>query len=151
MVIYEVRHRYPDDFGDRFDAIIRSYTEDEWDRWRPPHYEAHPDGFPHCDDRILHAPGECSVCDLYPVKQKGRVAARIAFTGHTPVPGQDPCPADEARPPGTDRWHGYWHGNVMATDTSALMCVDPQGHMDEHYPPSFWQRLKCRLRGNMGR
>lgn len=37
--------------------------------------------FPHCDQRILHAPGECQYCDMHPEWQELRQAWGIAFTG----------------------------------------------------------------------
>ena len=43
-----------------------------------------PPTFPHCDQRVLHAPGECQYCDMCPEWQQLRVAWGIAFTGHAP-------------------------------------------------------------------
>jgi hypothetical protein len=37
--------------------------------------------FPHCDQRVLHAPGSCQYCDAYPKYQELRVAWGINFTG----------------------------------------------------------------------
>src|SRR5579859_7494579 len=39
--------------------------------------------FPHCDQRVLHAPGECEYCDRHPEWQALRKAWGIAFTGHS--------------------------------------------------------------------
>lgn len=64
--------------------------------------------YPHCDSRILHAPGECEYCDLYPVAQELRVRDWVAFTGHAPVGFQTPCPADIARGPDS---YNQWGGN----------------------------------------
>ena len=79
--------------------------------------------FPHCDPRVLHAPGECKYCDEYPEAQQKRVDEGIAFTGQSvnvvdqladvlddgkPKPTK-PCPADEAR--GLGRAH-RWGGNA---------------------------------------
>lgn len=74
--------------------------------------------FPHCDPRILHAPGQCEFCDKYPVWQELREMWRIAFTGETPVElrgvGQNhdgpvlPCPADYTR----GNSHTKWTGNL---------------------------------------
>lgn len=74
--------------------------------------------FPHCDSRILHAPGECRYCDAQPTWQRDRVLGGVAFTGHTVgektcinkweityVP-RLPCPADEARGDAHRRWPG---------------------------------------------
>lgn len=48
---------------------------------------------PHCDDLVLHAPGECDVCDQYAFKaQQQRIAAGVNFTGHND-PGKQPDPA----------------------------------------------------------
>lgn len=76
---------------------------------------------PHCDSRVLHAPGECDYCDKYPRAQAERMKARICFTGKTPehmailAGGRatlwDPCPADQARPPQTSADHRRWAGN----------------------------------------
>ena len=37
------------------------------------------DGFPHCNAEVLHAPGECVFCDLYPTRQQMRAASGAAF------------------------------------------------------------------------
>lgn len=97
--------------------------------------------FPHCDSRVLHAPGECRYCDAHPEWQELRKAWGIAFTGKTPVGiarpvlyGNDgrrhryevvvdrdewtaplPCPADFNRPPLADNDHRRWAGNVATT------------------------------------
>jgi hypothetical protein len=53
---------------------------------------------PHCDSRILHAPGECEVCDYFPTLQKAREVWGITFTGR-PISEKQPieCPAVQAR------------------------------------------------------
>ena len=81
--------------------------------------------FPHCDQRILHVPGECSYCDAYPEWQALRVAWGIAFTGWEPEGTELPCPADHAR--GNN--HKLWPGN-----TPEGYKVD--GQKKEHYPPN---------------
>ena len=74
--------------------------------------------YPHCDDRILHEPKSCTYCDQYPDRQFERIQNHIAFTGqYPPPPGWQPCPADAARPPGSDSDHRRWGGNKP---TSAL-------------------------------
>lgn len=73
--------------------------------------------FPHCDSRILHAPGECDYCDRHPEWQKLREAWEIAFTGHQPVGQQLPCPADYNRPPGSEGDHRRWAGNKPTSAT----------------------------------
>ena len=62
--------------------------------------------FPHCDQRILHAPGECEVCDLHPIWQDLRIAWGVAFTGYTPEGTELPCPADYARGDNHTKWGG---------------------------------------------
>lgn len=59
---------------------------------------------PHCDQRVLHAPGECEVCDLCPELQAERDALDVCFSGKTDR--RWPCPADEARGAAHQRWHG---------------------------------------------
>ncbi len=66
---------------------------------------------PHCDQRILHAPGECVYCDGYPDWQELRRMWGIDFTGHH-TPGKLPCPADYHRPAGSPSDHRTWDGNV---------------------------------------
>lgn len=68
--------------------------------------------FPHCDQRILHAPGECKVCDAHPDWQTLRGNWGIAFTGHAPLAGQYPCVADATR----GERHQAWPGNRPAID-----------------------------------
>ncbi len=63
--------------------------------------------FPHCDSRVLHAPGECEYCDAHPEWQALRIAWGIAFTGYTPDVGETPCPAERMRPLDTiEKWGG---------------------------------------------
>jgi hypothetical protein len=61
---------------------------------------------PHCDQRILHAPGECQYCDAYPDWQNLRVFWGVDFTGHE-TDGNVPCPADYQR----GNSHQLWGGN----------------------------------------
>ncbi len=63
--------------------------------------------FPHCDSRILHAPGECKYCDCHPDWQELRTVWNIAFTGQPPRSGLTPCPAEQARSRELmERWPG---------------------------------------------
>ncbi len=78
--------------------------------------------FPHCDSRILHAPGECEFCDRHPEWQALRVVWGIAFSGHAPETPADapwlaqlPCPADFNRPADSGSDHRRWAGNVATT------------------------------------
>ena len=64
--------------------------------------------FPHCDQRILHAPGECEHCDMHSEWQLLRTQWGIAFTGYEPEGKELPCPADHARGDG----HKSWYGNT---------------------------------------
>jgi hypothetical protein len=76
--------------------------------------------FPHCDTRVLHAPGECEYCDRHEDWQMLRERWGIAFTGHPPqdedlhglIRKQLPCPADYNRPPESPSDHRRWYGNV---------------------------------------
>jgi hypothetical protein len=67
--------------------------------------------YPHCDPRVLHAPGECKYCDMHPEWQDLRETWGINFTGKAEV-GLDPCPADKARPHGKSQ---VWLGNKPMT------------------------------------
>lgn len=63
--------------------------------------------FPHCDQRILHAPGECEFCDNHGEWQDLRLAWGIAFTGYEPEGTELPDPATNARSLGVlNRWVG---------------------------------------------
>ena len=64
--------------------------------------------YPHCDDAVLHAPGECVYCDRYPEAQARREANGINFTGQHD-PSREPCPAEARRGLGAiNRWSGNW-------------------------------------------
>lgn len=79
--------------------------------------------YPHCDPRILHAPGTCDVCDMHPDWQELREHWQIAFTGQTPKPLAEPswssegpvlpCPADLIR----GKSHAIWGGNRAVKET----------------------------------
>ncbi len=64
---------------------------------------------PHCDQRVLHAPGECRYCDDYPDWQELRKLWGIAFTGKTPGTREMSCPSDFTR--GLAGSH-VWPGNT---------------------------------------
>lgn len=68
--------------------------------------------YPHCDARILHAPGECEFCDRHPDWQEFRVQNKISFTGHREK-GFLACPADRAR---KFEVHQAWGGNRPETE-----------------------------------
>lgn len=52
--------------------------------------------FPHCDFRVLHAPGACMYCDMLPEWQALRLALGIAFTGEN-HPKKIKCPSEQDR------------------------------------------------------
>ena len=52
--------------------------------------------FPHCDSKVLHAPGLCTYCDQYPDWQQLRVTWGMNFTG-TYVEGFTLCPSQQDR------------------------------------------------------
>lgn len=64
---------------------------------------------PHCDQAVLHAPGECRYCDAQPLWQDLRKLWGIAFTGHQPTDQQIACPSDFRRGLGAAGRH--WPGN----------------------------------------
>lgn len=63
-------------------------------------------GPPHCDSRVLHAPGECEVCDKYPTWQELRFVWGIAFTGYEPDQNELPDPATYVRGEEVNAWEG---------------------------------------------
>lgn len=63
---------------------------------------------PHCDQRVLHAPGECEYCDDRPDWQQLRHLWMINFTGHHEI-GKQPCPAEAARGMASIN---SWGGNI---------------------------------------
>jgi hypothetical protein len=66
--------------------------------------------FPHCDDLILHAPGECEFCDMYPERQQERIVKGVNFTGHNTA--NYPCPSIARRGgPMHSARRDLWHGN----------------------------------------
>jgi hypothetical protein len=84
--------------------------------------------FPHCDQRILHAPGECEFCDEREDWQALRKAWGIAFTGHTPAINGDRC--------GKRIRDGFNKGKI---------CMQPAGH-GEDIPCAAsepWETLPC--------
>ena len=62
--------------------------------------------FPHCDQRVLHAPGECEYCDRHADWQELRQAWGIAFTNYEPEYGELPCPANFNRGDNVNKWGG---------------------------------------------
>lgn len=66
--------------------------------------------YPHCDQRVLHAPGECRFCDLYPALQEARLSQRVNFTGQSRE-GFSQCPAERER---ALEAINLWPGNAPA-------------------------------------
>lgn len=75
---------------------------------KPIEVKGHISQFPHCDQRVLHAPLECTYCDLHPEWQQLRQSWGIAFTGWEPSVEEHelPCPATYARGESLNAWHG---------------------------------------------
>lgn len=69
--------------------------------------------FPHCDTRVLHAPGECIYCDKHKDWQFLRISWGIAFTGWEPEGRELPDPATHAR--GLANVNA-WGGNKAKTE-----------------------------------
>lgn len=82
--------------------------------------------FPHCDQRVLHAPGECEFCDMNPMWQELRKAWGIAFTGHTPAVDGDRC--------GKRIRNGFDAGKL---------CMQGKDHDDACLASEPWERLPC--------
>jgi len=74
-----------------------------------------PAAMPHCDSKVLHAPGECDYCDLWPIWQEARRMWGIAFTGHTPRDGEIWCPSELQR---TLDNINEWPGNRPKKETA---------------------------------
>lgn len=61
------------------------------------HHEQMTAQSPHCDANVLHAPGECVYCDMYPDRQKRRVESAVNFTGEH-LSHKTSCPSEVVRP-----------------------------------------------------
>jgi hypothetical protein len=62
--------------------------------------------FPHCDSRVLHAPGKCQFCDMHPEWQELREMWGISFTGEYQH-GKMMCPSEVSRDLDViERWPG---------------------------------------------
>ena len=68
---------------------------------------------PHCDMRVLHAPGVCRYCDDPRLDEwrKYRTKKKILYTGELPRDGWTMCPAQAER--GMDSLN-RWPGNEPA-------------------------------------
>lgn len=76
--------------------------------------------FPHCDMRILHAPGECEYCDGHQEWQALRLAWGTCFTGYAPDAGELPDPFTNAR------GKSNWMGNQPRLATAARPAAEEQ-------------------------
>jgi hypothetical protein len=73
--------------------------------------------YPHCDARVLHAPGQCSIRDQYATDlQEIRQIWGINFTGESD-PSKSQCPAEAARPLETIN---KWGGNTAKPNDAEL-------------------------------
>lgn len=71
--------------------------------------------YPHCDAKVLHAPGDCVYCDMHPDWQELRQTWGIAFTGRH-EPGLVLCPSEQARPlSAINHWPGNTPNAVIPT------------------------------------
>ncbi len=87
--------------------------------------------FPHCDQRILHAPEDnCEYCNECPEWQALRKAWGIAFTGHSPS-GQLP----QCGRPMKETFPGYGSWDIV--------CQQPRGHEGDCHPYPAWDILPC--------
>lgn len=73
---------------------------------------------PHCDSRVLHAPGICTYCDTHPEWQELRRAWGIAYTAGAPYDdfGKELllCPSEIARPIDViNKWPGNRPVTIM--------------------------------------
>lgn len=93
--------------------------------------------FPHCDPRILHAPGECEVCDEVPVWQELRFSWGIAFTGYEPDKNELPDPATNARGEEVNTWDG---------NKPQPPCEKEETKPGPYYSPELTATLKANTR-----
>ena len=62
--------------------------------------------FPHCDAMVLHKPGNCQYCDMYPMKQLDRMESNTNFSDENDST-KLPCPSTYARSAEVrDKWIG---------------------------------------------
>jgi hypothetical protein len=93
--------------------------------------------YPHCDQHVLHAPGACEFCDMYPDMQQDRVDRGVNFTGETD-PTKLPCPAWARRGSNCQ----VWAGNTPYKSAPCVRC----GKRDRLYASGLC--LGCEL-GNL--
>jgi hypothetical protein len=93
---------------------------------------------PHCDQRILHAPGECEYCDSHEEWQYLRQMWGIAFTGWEPEDKELPDPATHARGfANANAWGGNKarpllnHNHLGGKNMPGCPACDAEGELDE--------------------
>lgn len=91
-----------------------------------------PQGAPHCDAAVLHAPGECEYCDGYPDWQMLRKRWGINFTGHH-EPDKATCPAELRRPVETIN---RWGGNRPKKEGALLQNIVEEHKLDDSGNPA---------------
>jgi hypothetical protein len=64
--------------------------------------------FPHCDPKILHAPGECEYCDEHNDWQHLRELWGIAFTGYEPDESKKELPDPATFVRGFANCNSWW-------------------------------------------
>ncbi len=79
--------------------------------------------FPHCDPKILHAPGKCTYCDDCKEWQELRKVWNIAFTGDSNPEGKIIDPAEAERPL---EIINRWGGNAATAQDSTLTNWDEE-------------------------
>lgn len=77
--------------------------------------------YPHCDQKILHAPGECEYCDSHPDWQELREVWGINFTGHR-EDGKMSCPAERER---NINVINRWGGNQPTVEIIEIIDEEP--------------------------
>jgi len=100
---------------------------------------------PHCDASILHAPGACQYCDLYPAWQELRRRWRMNYTGDYDT-DKAPCPSVYFREPWVrDHWGGnqpYPAGTAPQPITGwAPAPAPPPQPLHRPLSDRFWDRL----------
>lgn len=93
--------------------------------------------YPHCDSEVLHAPGECKYCDMYPDAQAARQTGGINFTGHSDE-DKAPCPSEVRRP--LERIN-RWGGNVPVPEGMTTIMHSPH-LVTEEKADEYWASLR---------
>lgn len=98
--------------------------------------------FPHCDSRVLHAPGTCTFCDKHPDWQELRRVWGIAYTGNLPTESENLCPSDRVRGiGGAHVWGGNRPSTKIEQETIKKYCTECWVTLPNH-------SIKCTKRDN---